>query len=203
MNDTAGPEVELLSDPQAQLRRWQVPDFGSPSEPLTAQQIDDIERAAYDEGHQRGYDDGYRAGQALVQQQAQRLRGLLEHLSRPLQHLDDEVEQLLSDLACGVARRILDAELELKPERVLELLRSAMSALPEDLRELRLDVSPQDAELVRAQLQPPPECKRLRVHEDAQLAPGDCRLHTENIYVDARLDARVTQLRQGLHEARR
>lgn len=198
MNDSSASEFDVIADPQARLHRWQMPDFGGNNAPRTAQEIEDIERAAYDEGRARGEQDGYRAGQELAQQQAQRLRVLIEHLARPLQQLDEEVEQMLGDLACRIARRILDAELQLQPERVLNLVRSALAELPEELRELKVDVHPQDAQLLREQLQPPLDLKRFRIAEDAQLQPGDCRLQTESLYVDARLDVRVGNLREGL-----
>jgi len=202
MNSEAGNE--LLADPDAQLRRWKLPVFdGGASGARTAQEVEDIERAAYEEGHKRGYDDGYRAGQEQAVQQAQRLRSLMEHLAKPLVHLDDEVERMLVDLACSVARRVLDAELHIDERRVLELVRSALAVLPEELREVRLYLNPVDAVLVREYLVPPPEITRFRMLDDAQLTRGDCRIQTELLVLDARLDARIEHVRTSLHEPQR
>src|SRR3546814_6256777 len=103
-----------------------MPVFESASNdaPLTAQAIEDIEAAAYEEGRQRGYADGLKTGREDMNQQVARLRGLIEQIARPLATLDDEVERALVDLACAVARRLLDEELTLAPERVLTLARS-------------------------------------------------------------------------------
>src|SRR3546814_12826081 len=106
MSDAADSEV--LADPQAQFARWQMPVFESASNdaPLTAQAIEDIEAAAYEEGRQRGYADGLKTGREDMNQQVARLRGLIEQIARPLATLDDEVERALVDLACAVARRL-------------------------------------------------------------------------------------------------
>src|SRR3546814_19620425 len=85
-----------------------------------------------------------------MNQQVARLRGLIEQIARPLATLDDEVERALVDLACAVARRLLDEELTLAPERVLTLARTALAALPADLRDIRLYLPPDDAKIGRA-----------------------------------------------------
>ncbi|HEY9544945.1 MAG TPA: FliH/SctL family protein [Solimonas sp.] len=201
MRDAADSEV--LADPQAQFARWQMPVFESASNdaPLTAQAIEDIEAAAYEEGRQRGYADGLKTGREDMNQQVARLRGLIEQIARPLATLDDEVERALVDLACAVARRLLDEELTLAPERVLTLARTALAALPADLRDIRLYLHPDDARQARDELLPPPEAENFRIFDDPALARGDCRVQTESAYLDARLDARIALAAAALNEA--
>lgn len=201
MNDAADSEV--LADPQAQFARWQMPVFESASAdaPLTAQAIEDIEAAAYEEGRQRGYADGLKAGRDEMDRQAGRMRGLIEQIARPLATLDDEVERALVDLTCAVARRVLDEELALAPARVLTLVRTALAALPSDLRDIRLYLHPDDAKQARDELQPPPEAENFRIFDDPALTRGDCRVQTESAYLDARLDARIALAAAALSEA--
>src|SRR3546814_519782 len=201
MSDAADSEV--LADPQAQFARWQMPVFESASNdaPLTAQAIEDIEAAAYEEGRQRGYADGLKTGREDMNQQVARLRGLIEQIARPLATLDDEVERALVDLACAVARRLLDEELALAPERVLTLARTALAALPADRLDIRLDLRPDEARQGRDELLPPPEAENFRIVDDPALARGDCRVQTESAYLDARLDARIALAAAALSEA--
>jgi flagellar assembly protein FliH len=196
-------DSEVLADPHARFARWQMPVFESASNdaPLTAQQLDDIETAAYEEGRQRGYADGVAAGRDEMQRQAERLRALIEQIARPLATLDDEVERALVDVACAVARRLVGDELAIAPERVVTLARIALAALPRDLRDVRLYLHPQDAALARDELQPPPEAESFRILDDAALMRGDCRVQTESAYLDARLDARVALLAAAIGEA--
>lgn len=195
MNDsrTAAGEFDatVIADPQARLARWNLPVFDLAADmPRTAQDIENIEAAAYQEGHQRGYDDGFAAGSEDARRQADRLRALITQISRPLVQLDDEVERALVDLASAIARRVLGDELSARPEQVLTLARAALGALPEDLRSLRLYLHPEDAVLVREQLASP-QIGDYRVIDDAALQRGDCRVVTESAYLDARLDARI------------
>lgn len=184
-------EAAVIADPDAQLARWSLPVFDHTERaPRTAQDLEDIEAAAYQEGRLRGYEDGFAAGGEDARRQAERLRTLIAQISRPLVQLDDEVERGLVDLACAIARRLLGDELQAQPEHVLALTRSALAALPEDLRTLRLYLHPEDAVLVREQL-PPPPVGEYRVIDDAALARGDCRVVTESAFLDARLDARI------------
>ncbi|NKF21692.1 FliH/SctL family protein [Solimonas marina] len=196
------PEIEIQADPQAQLARWQTPVFDAPSEkPLTAQELEDIESAAYEEGKQRGYADGLAAGQDEMTRQAARLRGLIEQIARPLVSLDEEVERALVDLSCAIARRVLDEELQADPQRVLALARTTLAALPPDLRDVRLYLHPEDAKLARASLLPPPEVERFRILDDVSLAAGDCRVQTESTFLDARLDTRIALAADALNAA--
>lgn len=195
--------ASVITDTTQRYTRWHLPTFDSgvelaAAEPLTAQQLEEIEAAAYQEGRERGYEDGLNAGRDEMHKQAARLRGLIEQIARPLAQLDDEVERALVDLSCAVARRLLGEELQAAPERVLALARQALAALPADLRELRLFLHPDDAALVRGQLLPPPEVAEFRVLDDPQLARGDCRVHSESACLDARLDTRLALLAGAL-----
>lgn len=197
--------ASVITDATQRYTRWHLPSFDSgvdvaSAEPLTAQQLEEIEAAAYQEGRARGYEDGLCAGREEMQKQAARLRALIEQIARPLAQLDDEVERALVDLSCAVARRLLGDELRAAPERVLALAQQALAALPADLRELRLFLHPEDAALVRGQLLPPPEVAEFRVLDDPALARGDCRVHSESAYLDARLDTRLALLAGVLGE---
>lgn len=194
----AAPNAELIADPQARLARWTLPVFDStPVVPKTAEELESIEAAAYQEGLQRGYQEGFHAGGDDARRQAERLRGLITQIARPLVQLDDEVERALVDLACAIARRLLGEALQAEPAHVLTLARAALTALPDDLRSLRLHLHPDDAALVREQLTPPP-VQEFRVIDDAALTRGDCRIVTESAYLDARLDARIALVANAL-----
>lgn len=179
--------------------RWQLPNFDAAiGHPPTAEQLESIEAAAYQDGFQRGHAEGFASGQHAVVQQSQRLQALIDHIMRPLAHLDEEVERALVDLASAVARRLLNDEIAAKPERVLALVREALSGLPPQLRSLRLSVHPGDEALLRERLSPPPEVQDFRIVPDAELHPGDCRVFTESALVDARLDRRVRVIAEAL-----
>jgi flagellar assembly protein FliH len=179
--------------------RWQLPNFDAAlARPPTAEQIESIEAAAYQDGFQRGQSEGFTAGQQAVLLQAQRLQSLVDHIMRPLAHLDEEVERALVDLAGAIARRLLHDEITAQPERVIALVREALAGLPPQLRSLRLQVHPGDEALLREHLSAPPDVQDFRIVPDPDLRPGDCRVHTESALVDARLDRRVRVIAEAL-----
>ncbi len=191
----------LPAETVERLSRWQLPSFDSHASAgalHTAQQLDEIEAAAYQDGLQRGHAEGFAAGQRAALAQAQRLQALVDHIARPLVHLDDEIEHALVDLAAAIARRILHDELASAPERVVAVVREALAGLPPQLRSVRLRVHPEDAALLREQLPPPADVKDFEVVPDPELKRGDCRVLTESALIDASLDRRVRVVAQAL-----
>lgn len=184
--------------------RWEPPIFAAPGhcpEDVvlhTAQQLDEMEAAAYQEGFARGHGEGYAAGLQQARNEAARLRDLVAHLARPLAQIDEEVERTLVAMTVEVARRLVQQELELDPTRVLGVVREAIGALDGAGRELRVMAHPDDAVLLQEHLVAPPEVSSLRVIADRSLVRGDCRVSSEFAQVDARLDTRQANLAQSI-----
>lgn len=190
IDPSANGEVLLAESLGAGMARWQLPRFDQGGPP-TAQKLDDIETAAYQDGFQRGQAEGFAAGQKTALVQAQRLQALIEHMARPLAHLDEETEQTLVDFASAIARRILGEELSVAPERVIAMMRETLGGLPPLARSVRVSVHPDDVALLRDQVRPSHEVKEFEVVADATLKRGDCRVFTESSQIDGRLDERV------------
>lgn len=184
--------------------RWEPPVFAAPGRCPddvvlhTAQQLDEMEAAAYQDGFARGQGEGYAAGLQQARNEAARLRELVAHLARPLAQIDEEVERTLVAMTVEVARRLVQQELELDPTRVLGVVREAIGALDGAGRELRVMAHPDDAELIQQHLVAPPEASSLRVIADRSLMRGDCRVSSEFAQVDARLDTRQANLAQSI-----
>lgn len=187
---------------RGEVERWQLPRFEQrpATPPPTAEALQAIEAAAYEEGLARGHREGFAVGQKAALDQAQRLRQLVEHLARPLAGLDEGMERLLIDLAAAIAQRLLIEDLRIAPERVLELVQTALAALPPQVRKLRIHAHPEDAVLLREQLFAPPQIDSLHVVDDRELQRGDCRLVTESSLVDGRLDQRILSIARSLQE---
>jgi len=184
--------------------RWEPPVFPGPGrcpEDVvlhTAQQLDEMEAAAYQDGFARGHGEGYAAGVQQARNEAARLRELVTHLARPLAQIDEEVERTLVAMTVEVARRLVQQELELDPTRVLGVVREAIGALDGAGRELRVLAHPEDAKLLQEHLVTPPDVTALRVIADPSLMRGDCRVASEAAHIDARLDTRQANLAQSI-----
>lgn len=184
--------------------RWEPPVFPGagrcPEDVVlhTAQQLDEMEAAAYQDGFARGHGEGYAAGLQQARAEATRLRELVAHLARPLAQIDEEVERTLVAMTVEVARRLVQQELELDPMRVLGVVREAIGALDGSARQMRVMAHPEDAKLLQEHLVAPPDVAELRVVADPSLMRGDCRVVSDAAQVDARLDTRQANLAQSL-----
>jgi flagellar assembly protein FliH len=181
-------------------QRWQLPVFNAPLAAAlpTAARLDELEAAAHAEGFARGHADGLAAGRAEMREQAQRLRGLLEHCARPLQQLDAEVEAVLLELAVAAARRLVQHEYEIDPARLAATVHEALAALVAVPREVRVLLHPDDAKLLKDTLVRPAEVTAWRIVADPTLARGDCRIAGDSGWVDATLATRERSLGQAL-----
>jgi flagellar assembly protein FliH len=174
---------------------------------LTAGQLHGITENAYDEGRQRGYeqgmqegrDTGYRKGmeQALaegerhVRDQLTNLRQALEQLMQPYQDQQNAIEEALYALATDMARSIIGRELLLDSRVIEQVVRDAVAALPIGYKRLRVHLHPQDLKLLKEKTSLPEE---WQLWEDATLTPGGCRVTTEHSSIDFSVEERFAQL---------
>ena len=188
----------MPADQAASALRWDLPHLAAgPHTVHSARHLEQAEQKARQDGYARGHAEGYAAGAREVHEQAQRLAQLLDHLSRPLQQLDAELEVQMLALATASAQRLLGEELSLAPEKVANIVREAVATLAAPAREMRIHLHPQDAQLLRGQLELETEAS-WKLVPDATLARGDCRIDAENARVDARLDTRAANLLRSL-----
>lgn len=194
----------FTADVAQQAMRWELPLFNSEPQapPPTAEEIDSIEKAAYEDGFARGHADGqargYADGAQRVREQAERLHGLFDHLTKPLRELDGEVERMIVALAIDIGRRLAQDSLAQDPQRVTGIVREALAMLAEPAREARIHLHPDDVGLVDATLGEVSRVERWHLVADAELQRGDCRVVTDAQQVDARLDTREAAIAQAL-----
>ncbi len=182
---------------------WTLPSVqgrvaGARRERITADELDGVARAAWEEGHARGLADGLAAAAAETQrrhaaldQRIAQLDSMMTALARPLAEFDAQVEHQLAQLALTVARHLVRRELRIDPTQVIGILRQAVSLLPAAARDVRVHLHPEDAALVAEKLAVPASGRAWVVVEDPVLSRGGCRVTAENSQIDARLETRI------------
>lgn len=164
----------------------------------TAAELDEIGRAAWEEGHARGLRDGLEAAAA----QTRRLQGeldeklaqvaaLLDSLVQPVGRLDEAVAHQLASLALTVGRHLVRRELRIEPSQVIGILRDTVAMLPAAAQDVRVHLHPEDARLVAAALAAPAGGGAWEIVEDPVLARGGCRITARHSRIDASLDGRI------------
>lgn len=180
--------------------RWNIPELAADSaaiggmEPLTAGQAEAIQKQAYEEGFELGRREGQDAGRREVSALADRLEQIMRSLTRPLDELDQEVEQSMLALSIAIARQLVRREIKADPGQIVAVVKEAISALPAASRDLRMSLHPEDARLVRELLTVPDGENAWKVVEDATLERGDCLVFTDVSHIDATLANRLNNV---------
>jgi len=183
---------------------------------LTVEEIEAMQKQAYDEafelgrqqgyeqgleqgfqqGHQQGLEQGmakgYEQSQHLVQNQVKQLGMLLESLAEPFRNLDEEVEKELVQLVIAIAGLIIRRELKHDPGQIVAVIREAVNVLPLSSQKITLTLHPEDAELVKSVLHLDETMPPWRIQENPLLTRGGCTVQTEVSSVDATLEKRLS-----------
>jgi flagellar assembly protein FliH len=150
----------------------------------------------FEQGQQQGFEagtkKGYEESQHLLQQQVTQLNLLLEALAEPLNSLDEQVEDELIKLVIAIAGQIIRREIKIDPGQIVGVIREAVKVLPLSAQKITLNLHPEDADLVRSVLNldenPPP----WRLQDNPLVTRGGCIVETEVSRVDATLEKRLS-----------
>jgi flagellar assembly protein FliH len=188
-----------MSDSQG-ASRWQLPTIEGPIISRRTDQAadsDPFERAS----HARGYQAGMAAARTetqgqidLLKARVTRLDAILNLLARPLEELDAEVERQLTLLAITVGKQILRRELKTDPAQIVAVIRESVARLPAASRDIRVQLHPEDAAVVRETLATPTADRAWSIVEDPALSRGGCLVRTDTSQIDARLDSRLNAI---------
>ncbi|MBS1211514.1 MAG: flagellar assembly protein fliH/type secretion system HrpE [Proteobacteria bacterium] len=174
---------------------------------LTAEEIEAMQKQAYeeaaaqgrDEGRQQGYREGFEQGRAQGYEQGEselrehvgKLESILTLLDQPLQEVDEQMEQELATLAIAMARQLIRRELRTDPGQIIAVVREALAVLPSSARKVSLFLHPDDAELVRATISLDETGQRWKLVDDPLLTRGGCRVISDNSVIDATVEKRL------------
>lgn len=148
----------------------------------------EIKQQAYEEARQQGYNEGKEAGAA-------ELSAIVAQASQRLQQIEAQAAPQLRDLALGIARKIIGTELQTRPERVVDIVKQALSDKARQRREILLRVNPEDMELMRQHkaelLEALSRAKEIGLREDPDVAPHGVVIETDAGIIDAQLETQL------------
>jgi flagellar assembly protein FliH len=189
MSDSGTRKSKVIpGEGETAFQRWELPHL------LTANQIERIQKQAYEEGFARGQADGLKDARTQLEARLAHLSSILNSIAAPLKELDEQAEQELVMLALQAARLIVRRELKTDPAQVIAAVREAMAALPAAARNVRLHLHPEDALVVREHLKLNEEEHPWKVVEDPVLARGGCKVLTDTSQIDASVESRLTAI---------
>ena len=190
------------------FEKWELPivKSGHGQGPMTAGEIEKLQKEAYQEGFKQGYKDGAEKGEEEGRRQSiddmhhrcQLLDSLINTMHVPLEQIDREVTNQLAELAISVARHIIRRELRADPGQVVAVVREAMEALPTGAQEIKIYLHPEDASLVRSAFSLADSSQTSerpwQIVDDPVITRGDCRIQADQSYIDATVETRLNRI---------
>lgn len=172
-------------------------------QPATAEQLEAIQESAWQEGFQEGREAGIAAGSEEVRNNAREWADLLNSMKSPLDTLDQRVMDELMILVAAVSRQIVRREIQMAPDEIIRVIKESAAVLPSQNADIRVELHPQDAELVREWLSDEIDKSTWHLIENPALTRGGCQVLTDVSRVDATVEHRLNQVIAALLGDRR
>lgn len=203
MSSSNGPITDKAT--LTAFERWELPqvrDDRSPVveeadiSPLTAEQIEALQKSAYDEAYAAGLAAGRRKGleegMAEARPQVQNIEHLLKTLSAPLAEVEQQTLDELTSLAIAIARQLIRRELESHPDEIVAVVREAVNALPSATLSIKVMLHPDDLVLVRDVFSlENSEGQSWMLAPDPVITRGGCRIEGGASRIDATVEKRL------------
>lgn len=152
-----------------------------------------------------GIEQGKSLGREVAQRELMPALELMQQYATMLAaeraDLSARFEEQLVSLATQMAEKILNAELNVKPEMLVGIVKNALRSVTE-AKQVTLRVHPQDLELLRAKTEEIAaglsSTAVLDLRPDDSLRRGDCLVDSDIGSLDAKLETQLTSLKQQL-----
>lgn len=181
---------------QEQMRGLKLP---------TAEEIQHIREMAHKEGYAAGEKAGLAAGKKRIDQEVQRINGVLNQLAQPLAAQPEKTSAQLTDMLNQMLQAILHRELLLDSAGVQEIVQEALAAIDHGAVRVQVRLNPQDLAYWQAQAQaednnaPPPLDERVTLVADKKVKAGGCLVQTDACQVDGTVETRLNQVLESLY----
>ncbi len=183
--------------------RWAAPALEGDGGLMTAEKLLALQKDAYDEAYQVGLQEGRDAGNTEAAEKAARLEQILQNFARPLDELDEAVVQELVELAALVVRQLFRREIAVEPTHIIGVVREAVQKLPIAEQDVRVQLHPEDATLIRETLAPADGERHWTLVEDPLIARGGCQIVSGFSRIDASAETRLNAILSQLTGERR
>ncbi|MCU7938931.1 MAG: flagellar assembly protein FliH [gamma proteobacterium symbiont of Bathyaustriella thionipta] len=211
--------------------RWEVPNVQSVEQQkqeqaglLTARQLEELQKQAYDEGFQLGKDEGYQAafqqgleegrqqgiqkGQEEVELVIKRFSQIMQFLAEPLNQVNNQVEEELISLSIATAKQIIRREINMDPGQIVAVIKEALAVLPSSSKKIKVFLHPADAKIARENLNISTETSSENsvnnghsyheelwsIIDEPNITRGGCQIKSEFSQIDASIETRIAEI---------
>jgi flagellar assembly protein FliH len=191
--------------------------------PLTAEDIENIRQAAFDEGfsqgkeegfakgheegkvsgheegvelgHKEGVETGLAEGKESIEEQSTAWQSLTEQLHKPLLEVEKNVEQQLLHLVVQLTEAITLQEAKTNPDIIIGAISAGIKALPSQEAQTQILLHPDDIKRVEKQFGADHVQEQgWRLLAAPQLVPGSCQIENSTSNVDLSIKSRMKEV---------
>lgn len=191
--------------------------------PLTAEEIEEIRKAAFEEGFNQGKEEGFAAGfeegksaghqegltsgheegkqqgldegKALVDEQATQFDLLTKQLHQPLEFVEKNIEEQILQLVVKLTEAVTLHEALTNPDILTSAISAGMEALPSQEVNTQILLNPQDIKLVEAQFGADHiQQQGWRLLAAPQFERGSCQIENSLSNIDLRVKSRLKEV---------
>lgn len=159
-------------------------------------------RVGHDEGHaagrEAGEQQGLEEGRERVREQEERLQQLMHSLVNPIRQEEEATEAALLNLVTALSRSVIHRELQIDSSQIGAIVRRAIQSLPDNDRDMRIRVHPDDADSVRQALEGVAD--HVTVAPDERILAGGCTVENSRSLVDYTVEKRFQKQIQKMLE---
>lgn len=195
----------------------------SEPEPLTAEEIEGIRQAAYDEGFSQGKEEGFAKGyeegkaqgieegtiqgieqgneQGLAQSKAsidalsENWQSLIEQLDKPLASVEKNIEEQLLTLVVQLTEAVVLQEAKTNPDILMAAINAGIKSLPSNETSTQIYLNPDDIKQVEQQFgEQHIKESGWRLLPAPQLTPGSCQIENSTSNIDLQMKSRLKQV---------
>ncbi len=204
--------------------RYQPPeDVEEEIVPLTAEEIEQIRQAAYEEGfnqgkeegfasgfdegkksghqeglklgHQEGVETGLAEGKETIERLSGQWQTLTDQLHQPLAEVEQNIEQQLLHLVVQLTQAITLEEAKTNPDIILSALTAGLKALPSQDTQTQILLHPDDIKLIEQQFSTDYIQRHgWRLLAAPQLEPGGCQIENSTSNIDLSIKSRIKEV---------
>jgi len=161
--------------------------------PQTVEEIEALQKQAYEEAKKAGYAEGLKTGLQEMKAKANQLQTVLNFLKNPIEEMDQKVEHQLVELSMAIAKQLLRKESSVDEQHIITLIHESLEFLPLKARNINVRLNPADIQLLNKADIDTNEQSWTCV-SDAGVTAGGCIIESDTSHVDASMEKRVEQL---------
>ncbi|WP_416305777.1 flagellar assembly protein FliH [Neptunicella sp. SCSIO 80796] len=146
----------------------------------------------YEQGFEQGKDEGLSAGQEESNQQREQWQKLLEQLIKPVEKVDKQLENELVLLATSLAKAVIRCEVTTNQDIIFQALSEGLKVLPIADKQYQIRLHPDDLVLIKQHFSEEDiERHHWRLIETPDMARGGCDIVTDSNAVDLSVERRT------------